>query len=113
MLLLFDPEGYWESVSDEQMAAAVAEHQAFADYLTGRGIEFSGEAVQPAKTARTLRPAGNGTHVTDGPLTKLRQDIAGYYLVDCADMDEAVEIARRCPVGGGIEIRPVWGAPPA
>ncbi|MFI7617144.1 YciI family protein [Nonomuraea terrae] len=109
-LLLFDPEDYWDSVSEEEMGAAVAEHAAFAAYLRERGIPFSGEALKPAAEARSLRPSGDGPVAADEPFMALRQDLAGFYLIECAGLDEAEEIARRCPIGAGIEIRPVWEA---
>ncbi|MEV4171231.1 YciI family protein [Nonomuraea sp. NPDC049709] len=110
-LLLFDPENYWDSVSEEEMGAALAEHAAFAQYLQKQGIAFSGEALKPAKEARSLRPSDRGPVSADGPFVTLRQDLAGFYLIECADLDEAEEIARHCPLGAGIEIRPVWDAP--
>ncbi|GAA4972243.1 hypothetical protein HD597_007115 [Nonomuraea thailandensis] len=110
-LLLFDPENYWESVSEEEMEAALAEHAAFGSHLRERGIAFSGEALKPAAQARSLRPSDQGPVSTGGPFVALSQDLAGYYLIDCADLDEAEEIARHCPLGAGIEIRPVWDGP--
>ncbi|MEV0819829.1 YciI family protein [Nonomuraea rubra] len=110
-LLLFDPENYWESVSEEEMGAALAEHAAFAQYLRERGIPFTGEALKPAAEARSLRPSDRGPVSAPGPFVALSQDLAGYYLVECADLDEAEEIARHCPLGAGLEIRPVWEAP--
>ncbi|MGN9842785.1 YciI family protein [Nonomuraea sp. H19] len=111
-LLLFDPEGYWEQVSEEQMKAAIEEHAAFARYLEERGVAFSGEAFKPGTEARALRrSAGGGVEAADGAFMPLAQDLAGFYLVECADLGEAEEIARHCPTGAGIEIRPVWQAP--
>ncbi|MEU8380902.1 YciI family protein [Streptosporangium sp. NPDC048865] len=111
MLSLFDPEGYWDSVSEEQMGAALDEHRAFARFLEERGIEFSGEAVMPAGEAVTLRPSGDGALVAKAPFVERREDFAGFYLIDCAGLDEALEIAAHCPMGAGVEVRPVWSAP--
>ncbi|WP_188196181.1 YciI family protein [Nonomuraea sp. SYSU D8015] len=110
-LLLFDPEGYWESVSEAEMKAALEEHAAFARYLSERGIPFSGEAFKPSAEARTLRPADGGVRAADVPFVPLNEELAGFYLVECAGMEEAEEIARHCPTGAGIEIRPVWSVP--
>ncbi|WP_219513458.1 YciI family protein [Nonomuraea ceibae] len=110
-LLLFDPEGYAESVTEAGMTAALAEHEAFARHLRERGVPFTGEALHPA--ARTLRPGppGEPPVAADGPFVPLRHELAGFYLVECADLDEAEELARHCPIGAGIEIRPIWDAP--
>ena len=110
-LLLFDPEGYWESVTESQMKTALDEHAAFAQYLHERGVAFSGEALKPGSEARSLRPGGDGVVSAGGPFVKLRQDLAGFYIIECADLDEAERIASRCPVGAGVEIRPLWEAP--
>ncbi|MDH2430419.1 YciI family protein [Sphaerisporangium sp. TRM90804] len=111
MLLLFDPENYWESVSEEEMTTALTEHQEFARYLRERGVEFSGQAVHPGQEAVTVRPSANGPQVVKEPFVELKTDFAGYYLIDCAGLDEALEIARHCPMGAGVEVRPVWEAP--
>ncbi|GAA1644204.1 hypothetical protein GCM10009733_046610 [Nonomuraea maheshkhaliensis] len=110
-LLLFDPEGYWESVSGEEMEAAPAEHAAFAQCLSDQRIAYSAQAVKPASEARTLRPSPQGPVSATGPFVALDEDLAGFYVIECADLDEAEKIARHCPMGAGIEIRPVWDAP--
>ncbi|WP_157244545.1 YciI family protein [Nonomuraea typhae] len=106
-LLLFDHEDYWATVPQAEMEAAVAEHAAFGRYLSERGAPFAAAALKPQSEARTLRSGGSAA---DGPFTPLREDLAGIYLVECADPDEAEELARRCPMGAGIEIRPLWEA---
>lgn len=110
-LLLFDPEGYWESVTEDQMKAALDEHAAFARYLGERGVAFSGEALKPGTEARSLRPSDGGVVSADEPFVKLPEDLAGFYVIECADLDEAEAIASRCPLGAGVEIRPLWEAP--
>ncbi|MFI6392644.1 YciI family protein [Nonomuraea sp. NPDC050547] len=110
-LLLFDPEGYWDAVSTEEMASALAAHQAFARYLDGRGVAYTGQALHPEREARTLRPAADGPAATGGPFTPRRAEFAGFYVVECTDLDEAEEVARKCPIGAGIEIRPIWEVP--
>ncbi|MFI7135817.1 YciI family protein [Nonomuraea sp. NPDC050153] len=110
-LLLFDPKDYWDSVSSEAMEAALAEHAAFAQYLREQRITFFAQAVKPAREARTLRPSTQGPVSAAGPFVALDQDLAGFYVIECADLDEAEKIARHCPIGAGIEIRPVWDAP--
>jgi hypothetical protein len=114
-LLMFDPEGYWETVGEEEMAAALAEHEAFGRYLRDLGVPFSGVALRPSMEARTLRPSGDPAAppplASDGPYVALREDLAGFYLVECADIDEAEYIAGHCPMGAGIEIRPIWDPP--
>jgi hypothetical protein len=110
MLMLFEQDTDWDAVPEAERTATLDEHGAFIAYLKKRGIEFSGEALRPSTTATTLRPAGPGQDllVTDGPYVELKENLAGYYVVDAADLDDAIEIARHCPTGTGTEIRPLW-----
>ncbi len=112
MLMLFEQDTDWDAVPAEQRDAALDEHAAFIAYLDSRGIEHSGAALRPSTTSTTLRPASPGQDmlVTDGPYVELKENLAGFYVVEAADLDDAVEIARHCPTGTGTEIRPLWDA---
>jgi hypothetical protein len=67
-----------------------------------------GNALQPTSTATSIRPDGPGFTVTDGPFLETKEALGGYYLVEAADLDEAISIAKDIPMpGGGVEIRPV------
>jgi hypothetical protein len=76
----------------------------------GRGIRVFGSELAPPDTARTVRMRGNRIIVTDGPFAETREQIAGVDLLDCADMDEVLQIAARHPMarGGTLEVRPLW-----
>lgn len=110
LLMLVGPDYDFSTVPEEQVAADLAAHGAYVEFLNERGIAFSGEALQTRDTATTLRlGAGGEVIVTDGPYADLKEQIGGFYLVDVKDLDEALEIARRCPMGeGAIEVRPVY-----
>ena len=67
-----------------------------------------GNALQGSDTATSIRPTEGGFTVTDGPFSETKEALGGYYLVDAADLDEAISIARDLPMPhGGVEIRPV------
>jgi hypothetical protein len=68
-----------------------------------------GEALQSVSTATTVRPDGaGGFTVTDGPFVESKEALGGYYLVEAADLDEAIELAKQVPVlNGGLEVRPI------
>ena len=72
--------------------------------------ESLAEALQPARTARTVRVRGGRTHVTDGPYAEAKELVGGIYLIEARDMEEATAIAARIPSASvtGIEVRPVW-----
>ena len=80
---------------------------AAANGRTGKLVD--GSELEDPITATTLRRSGAETMVTDGPHAETKEHLAGYYVIDCADLDEAIEIARGVPLfdGGSLEIRPL------
>jgi hypothetical protein len=75
-----------------------------------RGIRKQGDRLRPPQDATTVRVRKGERLVTDGPFTESKEWIAGYDIVDCADLDEAIDYASRHPMArfGRIEIRPLW-----
>jgi hypothetical protein len=75
-----------------------------------RGIRVFGSELEPPEAARTVRVRQDRAIVTDGPFAETKEQIAGFDLLDCADLDEAIEIAARHPMarGGILEVRPLW-----
>lgn len=87
-----------------------ADYAAFNEALAKAGAGMSaGERLQPASAATTIRTDGGKTEVLDGPYADTKEQLAGYFLIDVADLDEAIAWARRCPSSryGSIEIRPL------
>ena len=78
--------------------------------MSRRGVWKLGDRLRPAAEAKTLRVRDGKLMVRDGPFAETKDNVAGYDIIDCADFDEAVEIASKHPVAkfGMIEIRPVW-----
>ncbi len=109
MLLIYvDPQTY-AGMTDEESQAEMAEYYAFGPSLRERGIEVSGEGLQGVETATTVRVRDGKTLVTDGPFAETKEHLGGFYLVDVANLDEAIEVAKRIPDirRGSVEIRPV------
>jgi hypothetical protein len=75
-----------------------------------RGIRKQGDRLRPATDATTVRVRKGERLVTDGPFTESKEWIAGFDIVECADLDEAIDYASRHPMArhGRIEIRPFW-----
>jgi hypothetical protein len=73
-----------------------------------RGVRLEGDRLQSPGDATTVRESGR--LITDGPFAETREQIGGYDLLECADLDEAIEIASKHPMAkfGAIELRPVW-----
>ena len=103
-----DPEA-WEQASEEQRAAVFDAHDRFSAAVAERGAILAGEALAGGDEARTLRPAGAGggeRRVTDGPYAETAEQLGGFYLLEVADLDEALELCRLLPEGYTVEVRP-------
>ena len=109
MLMIARPEGGDEEMTPEQMKDGLALWQAFTDELHAAGAFIAGEGLQESATATTVRLTDDGERVvTDGPYAEAKEQVGGFYLIECADLDEALEWAKKIPnTRGGVEVRPV------
>jgi hypothetical protein len=107
LILIYDDERAWMDASPELSAELMAGHNAFGE--KNEKALAGGNALDSVTTARTVRKDGaGGFSVTDGPFVETKEALGGYYLVEAADMDEAVELAKQVPVvTGGLEVRPI------
>lgn len=80
--------------------------------MEARGVRESGNVLRPAGDATTVRVRAEELLLSDGPFAESKEQIAGYEIVDCADLDEAIEVASKHPAAqfGAIEVRPFWEA---
>jgi hypothetical protein len=78
--------------------------------VEGRGKRVTGDRLRPVDDATTIRVRSGELLVTDGPYTEAKEWILGFDILDCEDLDEAIEIASKHPVAhsGRIELRPFW-----
>ena len=108
-LLIYANERDWAAQSEEQAQAVNQEYMAFTKDIIDRGLMKGGEALQSTATATTVRVRDGETLTTDGPFAETKDQLGGFYLVDCKDLDEAIEVAARIPDvrRGSIEIRPI------
>ena len=108
-LLIYTPEPT-EEPSQEQIAAEMEQYNAFTDHLRARGVMKGGEALDSVATATTVRVVDGRTITTDGPFAETKETLGGFYLVEAADLDEAIAYAAMIPGAkhGCIEVRPVW-----
>jgi hypothetical protein len=79
--------------------------------MDGRGVRLHGERLRYVSDATTVQVRSHEVMVSDGPFAETREQIAGYDVIDCADLDEAIEVASKHPAAweGTIEVRPVAG----
>ena len=80
------------------------------DEMTRRGVWISGNRLRPPEDATTVRVRGGEALITDGPFTESKEWIAGFDVIECADWDEAIEVASKHPMArfGRIELRRAW-----
>ncbi len=82
----------------------------FGEEMTTRGVLLGGQRLRPTSDATTVRVRNGELLTTDGPFAETKEQLAGYYLVECKDLDEAIEVAGRIPGAqtASIEVRPIW-----
>ena len=97
-------------LTEEDIERQYAEFMGFQDEMEARGVLISRERLRPTSLSTTVRVRDEGLVVADGPFAETKEQIAGFYIVDCADLDEAIEIASRNPGAryGTVEVRPAW-----
>lgn len=96
---------------EESLMATVPDAECMANGLAlkNAGQYVAAEALQPVRHAVTVRVRNGAMSITDGPFAETKEQLAGFYLIDASDLDEAVQIASRIPPAriGSIEVRPV------
>lgn len=107
LILIAEDENSYATGGEEVFAEVYEAHNAFAAKWGEKLL--GGNALQPTATATTVRSDGAGSFtVTDGPFAEAKEALGGYYLVEAADLDEAIEIAKDVPARFGcVEVRPV------
>lgn len=103
-----------ESATPEEMKEMGTNMMAFMEELQASGALLHTDALGPSSAAKTLRYGKQGRAVvTDGPFAESKEQIAGYMVLECKDLDEAFDWAQRLPVlGGAVEVRPIAERPP-
>jgi hypothetical protein len=109
MLLIYDDPQVWEGFSEEETNAIMGEYFAYTEELRAAGAYVAGDALQPTGSATTIRLRDGEQLVTDGPFAETKECLAGFYMIEAKDLDEALQIAARIPPAavGSVEVRPV------
>jgi hypothetical protein len=110
LLMICTEETADEASSPEEQAAGMAEYGAFAEEMGRRGILQGGERLRPTTDATTVRVRDGETVTSDGPFAETKEQVGGYFVVECKDLDEAIEVAAKIPGArfGSVEVRPIW-----
>ena len=108
-LLIYTPETGEESSPDE-LQAVMAAYNAFSDHIRAKDAFVAGEALEDTSTATTVRVRDGRTLTTDGPFAETKEALGGFYIVEAADLDEAIAYAAMIPgaKSGSIEVRPIF-----
>ncbi len=109
MLLIYSREG---EMSAEEEKVVAQTHHTVMNEATQRGIFHGAEPLMPTSTATTVRHEDGRVLITDGPFAETKEQLAGYYILDCENLDEAIEWASKIPTAccgreGSVEIRPI------
>jgi hypothetical protein len=108
MLLIYQPSE--NPLTPEQLQEAGPRWDAYTEGLRDAGVFVGGDALERPDVATTVRERDGQTQFTDGPFAETKEFLAGYYLIDCPDLDTALDHASRMPniAYGSVEVRPIW-----
>ena len=109
MLLIYHDEAKSPRPGTPAFDQQMADYNEYTQEVQTRNLMLHGEALHPVAAATTVRVREGGRLVTDGPFAETKEQLGGFYLLNCKDLDEAIEMAGKIPDarGGSIEIRPV------
>jgi hypothetical protein len=115
MMLIYTQETE-SGLTREEAARLTADHWAMIQEATGKGVLRGAEPLGPTRTATTVRMKAGEAMITDGPFAETKEQLAGYYIIECENLDEAIDWAARIPTScqggkGCVEIRPMPGLP--
>jgi len=110
LLLIYGNEQAAMEATEEDMQVEMDAYNAFTKEVSDAGAMLGGEALQPTSTATTVRVRNSQTASTDGPFAETKEQLGGFYMINCENLDEAIKWAAKIPGAktGSIEIRPVW-----
>ena len=109
LLLLHGDAAAEAAMTDDDRRAIVDQHLAFGRLLSERGARISGEALAPPETGRTIRFDRDRMLVTDGPFLETKEALGGFYVIEAASIDAAIDLVRSVPRSPGLvaELRPI------
>jgi hypothetical protein len=107
LVLIYENEQSWAKADSETIGQMMNEHQSFGEN-NGASLR-GGNALEPSMTATSIRKNASGEFVTtDGPFAETKEAIGGYYVIEAADLDAALAVAKQVPARfGGVEVRPI------
>jgi hypothetical protein len=110
MFMIYHDENVLDALPEGEMQALIDSALDYDEEIRRSGHYIVSDALQPARTARTIRVRAGKVSTTDGPFAETKEQLGGYYLIEAPDLDAALAWAARCPGAqhGSVEVRPVW-----
>ena len=110
LLLICTDESADAAMSPEEGQARMGEYMAFGQEMTERGVLTGGERLRPTTDATSVQVRDGDVITADGPFAETKEQICGFDIIECADLDEAIDVATKHPMAwaGMIEVRPIW-----
>ncbi len=107
--LIYGSEAAYATATEQERAQEMQEYNVFTTGIGKSGKLVSGESLHPTSAATTIRVRDGKTVTTDGPFAETKEQLSGYYVLDCKDLDEAIALTAKIPGArvGSIEVRPV------
>jgi hypothetical protein len=107
MLVCVDPS---VELGPQETSTIGPDTESWVQEMDGRGVRLQGDRLAPMDAARTVRLRQGEVIIADGPFAETKEQIAGFDILECADLDEALEVAAKHPVArfGTLELRPFW-----
>ena len=108
LFVLAGAAGVGPTPGSEEFMQMLTDYGAVTEAMAAAGVLIDSAPLQPASTATTVRVRGGERQVTDGPFAEIREELGGYYVVDCEDLDQALDWAAQIPAArnGSVEVRP-------
>jgi len=113
MLLIYTAEDAGPAVGSPEAELEMKRYFEFSQEVAQKGLVVGGDPLEPASTATTVRVRDGKRLTTDGPFAETKEVLGGYYILDCENLDQALEYAAKIPGAeyGSIEVRPVMAIP--
>ena len=109
LCLIYNEERQLSAMPERDYEVFAEEHLALDEELRKSGHTITSEALQPVRTATTVRLRNGRVSTTDGPFAETKEQLGGFYLIEARDLNEAIQVAARIPSArtGSIEVRPI------
>lgn len=114
--LIYSDESTNSAPGTPEFAEVLEAYGAFGKEVNEAGVMVAGEPLQPTATATTVSVRKGKTQIVDGPFAETKEQLGGFYILDCKDLDEAIGYAAKIPTashGGRVEVRPLMVLPDA